>query len=662
MALAPWVAVHARELPAQDSTLVRSMGLPQALKPYGAAAFGIDNRETNTRAVAHGTLGIYHDLLNPAMSAAGLSLEGYGGVLGSDFDAGLRFFVGSPALRLHLGVDYSFTDTRLDFAVAVSDPVRRGGLLGGGSGLRITWAPVRGAFEVGISAPLFQPFAGRTRFRELDRPSRPAPDDPHPEPLPRDSSLHEALASLRQSALWISRMTSPSLPRGPPEFALMEDSAMAAHIVVGDSTHPPGHTPALEEAEFHRELELAFGSVPAADAARRILLEQVLLPFNRDFGRTRNSEVLKALCSHALQTFQVWVDSGTVVPLEGRGLAAGIFDALLGAVREAADSAGVRWGDSRLIWLPFQLALRPEEHDGQSELDQLIGQVTGAEILPGHDVVYATDERFQAALLRTIQQARDYHVLWIHDFAGKAENDRPDSTSMRIALDGYLKALTDAAAGYDRTHVIPTYLIFLDQYYYQRNKAGFWLSLLQDPLGRQIHSGDSAVDHQVAAAQAGLRTAVAGSTELKAATARHGQAWLRKLISVHVSVTNPPDPSFRSRVIVGGLIMALPDDIMRDHRKVAFADITEADPGKGIALLTGLGVGEHYARFQWLDRTIVIAGPAAVTLKTAARELLLSQGFRAEQVPPALRPVPHPPDYDQRVRELESRGWFARAA
>ena len=83
-----------------------------------------------------------------------------------------------------------------------------------------------------------------------------------------------------------------------------------------------------------------------------------------------------------------------------------------------------------MIWLPFQLALRPEEHDGQSELDQLIGQVTGSEVLPGHDLVYATDERFQAALLRTIQQARDYHVLWIHDFAGKAENDRPDSTSM----------------------------------------------------------------------------------------------------------------------------------------------------------------------------------------------------------------------------------------
>ena len=662
LVLAPWVAVHAQNLAAQDSSLIRSMGLPQALKPYGAAAFGIDNREGDSRAVAHGAVGVYHDLLNPAMSAAGLSLEGYGGVLGSEFDAGLRLFVGSPALRLHFGVDYSLTDTRLDFAVAVSDPVRRGGLLGGGSGLRIVWAPLRGAFEAGISVPLFQPFAGRTRFRKLDRPPPRAPAAPDPEPLSPDSSLREVLASLRESALWISRMTSPSLPRGPPEFALKEDSAMAAHIVVGDSLHPPGHTPALEEAEFHRELELAFGSVTTADAARRILLDQILLPFNRDFGRARNSDFLKALRSRALQSFQVWADSGTVVPIERRGLAAGIFDALLGTVQEVADSARMRWGDSRLIWLPFQLALRPEEHDGQSELDQLIGQVTGSEVLPGHDLVYATDERFQAALLRTIQQARDYHVLWIHDFAGKAENDRPDSTSMRIALDGYLKSLTDAAAGYDRTRVIPTYLIFLDQYYYQRNKAGFWLSLLEDPLRREIHSGDSAVDYRVRAAQAALREAVANSAELKAATERHGQDWLRSLISVHVSVTNPPDPSFRSRVIVGGLTMALPDDIMRDHRKIAFADITESDPGKGIALLTGLGVGEHYARFQWLDRTIVVSGPAAVTLKTEARQLLLSQGFRPEQIPRVLQPAPEAPDYYQRIKELERRGWFARAA
>ncbi|HEU5154676.1 MAG TPA: hypothetical protein VFU03_08100, partial [Gemmatimonadales bacterium] len=312
------------------------MGLPKALKPYGAVAFGFDNGGTDTRTVAHATLGIYHDLLNPAMGAAGVSLEGYGGVLGSDFDAGLRLFFGSPSLRLHLGPEYSVTESRFDFAIAVSDPVRRGGLLGRGSSLRVVWAPVRGAFEAGISVPLFQPYAGKTRFRKLDRPSPPAAPQPELKPLLPDDSLQAALDGLREAALWMSRMSTPSLPRGPPEFALIEDSAMADHIVVGDSLHPPGHTPALEEADFHRHLELAFGSVPAADAARRILLEQVLLPYNRDFGRARNSDVLKALCSSGLQAFQNWADSGTVLSLEQRGNAVGIFDRLLRTVREVA--------------------------------------------------------------------------------------------------------------------------------------------------------------------------------------------------------------------------------------------------------------------------------------------------------------------------------------
>src|SRR4029453_18456622 len=66
--------------------------------------------------------------------------------------------------------------------------------------------------------------------------------------------------------------------------------------------------------------------------------------------------------------------------------------------------------------------------------------------------------------------------------------------------------------------------------------------------------------------------------------------------------------------------------------------------------------------FQWLDRTIVVSGPAALTLKTEARQLLLSQGFRPEHIPRALQPAPQAPDYYHRIKELESRDWFARAA
>jgi hypothetical protein len=101
---------------------------------------------------------------------------------------------------------------------------------------------------------------------------------------------------------------------------------------------------------------------------------------------------------------------------------------------------------------------------------------------------------------------------------------------------------------------------------------------------------------------------------------------------------------------------------MRDHRKVAFADITERDPARGIAILTGLGVGEHYARFQWLDRTLIVRGRAAVTLKSEARALLRSQGFAYREIPLVLRPDSTPPDLDRRVADLEAAGWRARVA
>ena len=29
------------------------------------------------------------------------------------------------------------------------------------------------------------------------------------------------------------------------------------------------------------------------------------------------------------------------------------------------------WEDSRLVWIPFQYALRPEQHDSQEEMDRL---------------------------------------------------------------------------------------------------------------------------------------------------------------------------------------------------------------------------------------------------------------------------------------------------
>jgi hypothetical protein len=98
---------------------------------------------------------------------------------------------------------------------------------------------------------------------------------------------------------------------------------------------------------------------------------------------------------------------------------------------------------------------------------------------------------------------------------------------------------------------------------------------------------------------------------------------------------------------------------MRDHRKITFYDVTEIDPGKGEAMYTGMGVGEQYTGPTWDDRAILGRGPFLVSLKDAARELLLSQGYSERDIPLPLRPLPKPSYYDQRLAELRADGWIA---
>jgi hypothetical protein len=79
---------------------------------------------------------------------------------------------------------------------------------------------------------------------------------------------------------------------------------------------------------------------------------------------------------------------------------------------------------------------------------------------------------------------------------------------------------------------------------------------------------------------------------------------------------------------------------MRDHRKLAFRDVSEDDPFAGIAILTGMGVGQQYLGPGWDDRSLILQGPVLLELKRAARDLLLSQGLVETEVPLPLRTGP----------------------
>jgi hypothetical protein len=92
-----------------------------------------------------------------------------------------------------------------------------------------------------------------------------------------------------------------------------------------------------------------------------------------------------------------------------------------------------------------------------------------------------------------------------------------------------------------------------------------------------------------------------------------------------------------------------PDNITRDHRKIVFYDLNEADPYRGAMLVMGVGLGEHYASATWEDRGYRVRGPAALEVREAARRLLRANGFRDEEIPPPLRAVASPKASEQRM-------------
>ena len=647
---------------------VASMGLPRPIRWYGGAGTGLELRGDASRVLARGMFGGSRDLTNAIPGLVAVGAEVWLGMGGAGADAGGRLLLANNAAGIQGGVDYSLRLGRADAVLTAQQPLRRGGIVLAGAGLRLDWIPARSSLTATLSVPLFQQHPGRTRPRRADVVPEPVPIYRAAGRTAGDPLLDAALVRLREAAMGAASVTVPFVPSGDPERSTREAARLRAYL----ERLPPdsARTPAARAVHrYHEALQEAFrlargdeaGDIAAA--ARRILLDEVLIPYDRDLGRIRRPAVLRALRARAAVSFAAWAGARATLPETRRPAVVGVYERLLAIVQEVADTSLEHWGDSRLVWLPLQYALEPEQHDTQSELDTLIERITTAPFERGNDIVYATDERFHVALQRTIREARDYHVLWVHDFAGRSPRGGPDTVALRV-VESYLGALTSAADAFDLTGRVPVFLLFLDRYYYGRSRSAVWLPLLENPLGREFSLPGKyrGVETAVRDAQERLRAAVGRSPALQAEARTRGERWLERLFSVHVSTTNPPDPSFRGPRGAGVAVAGPTDDMMRDHRKMAFADITERDPERGWAMLTGLGVGEHYARFRWLDRTLLLRGPAAVALKREARELLLSQGFHRDDIPAVLRAAPAPADLAERVAALERLGWSARAA
>jgi hypothetical protein len=576
---------------------------------------------------------------------------------------------------LGMGGDYSSRSESWEFFMSFQFPWRRGGPLNLGDAIRLEYYPTRGhSFALGLTIPLFQPWTGKTRPQRdiVELPERVRLYDPVYEP---SEELRYALNVVRETSVDVGRYSIPFLDRnvGKDEDhlkAFMEKVADAKAFVRSTSElFPDGHTFAAVTGVYHSQLERAFilaagageerGRTVAAHA-RRFLRDEVVFPYNRLLGQRKRHDSLFALGSRAEEVLVAWLSTSSDVPPANYPAIVYVFEQLIKMWDENREVMRENFGDERLVWIPLHSVIKPDEADSQPELNAIIEAAVQQKFSDANDVCYVINESFQPELHRMIPAARNYHVLWIHDYRGRNAAGEPDAIGYAQTVDAYLAALVDRVREYERTRKIPVYMIFHDQIFYEDNDGRLWLTLLEDPLEHEVDlpDGYEEWEHHIRETQDALREAVAASPTLQAGRERYGEAWLRNLVKVHVNVTNIADMSFRSNHLFG-YVPNVPDVLLRDHRKISFYDATELDPSKGEAIFTGMGVGEHYSGPTWDDRAILVRGPSLVHLKEEARALLLSQGFRDGDIPLPLNALPVPDNYDEMLAELRARGWTA---
>lgn len=619
-----------------------SLGQPRAVRWQAGLAAGPVLDRPRDELTVRGQIGFTRDLMNPVAGLASISLEAYFGARAAAADGGARVLFPIPYFGIGGGADYNFRDTELALLITAYSPVRRGGIIVPGGLARVDWYPTRNhSFTAGFSVPLGDRFAGRGRPL-LDHIVVAADFQPRVRYQVSDAEIDAVLDSLRISAEWIRRLVVPFLDQDGRNAAISLRRTEAYLNELGQ--HLEIRNAEREVRYFHTQLERAFIIAAGSDdagrqltrAARAILLDDVIFPYNRLLGRKKRNDTLADLSTAARGRFSRWAVASGVVSAERTDHALFVFQQLTDVIDDVRRAAAKEWDDPRLVWLPLQYALLPEDHDDKSELDGLLERATDVRFRNPTRVRYLANLQFHWELLRSIQETRNYHVLWIHDFVA-VTSDGYDAASLSQVVDGYLTTLANRVESYDTTGSLPTFFIFLDQHYYEQRNSRWLMNVLEDPLSKSLKLPPGLGENErLLAAQQRLRTAVRGSRVLNAEARQYGDAWLRNRIKVHVNVTNRPDPSFWSGSLIATLF-GYPDNVMRDHRKIVFRDVSESDPAAGIAILTGMGVGQHYLGPTWEDRSLIIEGSMLVELKCAAHDLLVSQGMREPDLPVALR-------------------------
>lgn len=560
----------------------------------------------------------------------------------------------------YAGPEYRFPDHDLSFTVSLRFPLRRGGLLGHGDLFRVDYRSAQREILAGLTFP--SPFEkyrvsrpGRTSVR---LPSARIPGRPSSATvLPPEAE--RAVGEVQHAVVWMSLLLTPHFD---PQGLARSAAAYREHI------RQPGHTFEGEEARYHDGLDSAFtsvlgGSIPegrrVAALAESVIFRDVVVPFDGLFGQEKVPAHAGGYCARALTVLQNCLAGPALPPTPGIGVedarrtaCTEIFRRVLQSIQEASGRSGERWrvpfllwsNRGSLAWIPLNCGLRRNQYDTQEKWDAVLATVTGTPFSDANTIEYLMMEQFHFRLKQMIQKTRYYQVTIVHDYRGRTPDHRTDLYGWDLVVDGYIPAFRKAVAELDRGERdrLPQFFLFLDANYYQARGSRGIMTFLEN-LTRPVRArfDQESVREQVVAAQDSLLSAIRHSRALAHATERE----IRDAFKVHVSVTNPFDPAF------------VLDITRRDHRKVAFRDVFEEDPRSGEAVFTGQGIGEHYNGTGWEDRGILVRGSSLVQLKSAARDLLIGQGFSPREIPEYLRPHPFPENYAERCIRLRTDGW-----
>ncbi|MFQ5599218.1 MAG: hypothetical protein ACE5G2_01550 [Candidatus Krumholzibacteriia bacterium] len=624
-----------------------SMGQPDRLRINWAPNVGYDFEKSEV--TSRVSLDLTPEGIAPHLGIDFLNFEAAMGHSGESFDSALGLYVAFFFTRS--GIEYNLSDAKFAPGFSVQVPLRRGGLFRIGDQLRVDYRPWEQEVMLGFS--FNRPFRKYRATRPLwNHVSLPEGDAPRafrfmaPERI--DPELLRSLDAIEHSILWMDELLTPRFGFGDDfrESASNYKSHLQAR----------GHSFEEEDAHYHQEMTRAFSiavhgdeatGFALASAAEKILFEHVLVPYDRSFGRTRKPHVPAGHFERATREFAKVLDGRPEVASGGaKAQAMEVLNRVLVGIHKVVRAAEKRWGQSRLVWLPLNYGLRPEQLDTQEEWDHVLAALTAQEFSVENAIEYVLNERFHEELKELIRETESYQVTIVHDFRGRHGKNITDLSGWDVVENGYIRAFIQAIERLDRgeSDRLPQFMLFLDQHYYQENKSRQIITFIENLYeADDVELKNEKVQERVSRAHRELIARIHASPVLQGLPDER----IRELIKVHVNVTNPYDPAFPF------------DAVTRDHKKLAFRDVFEDDPASGVGILTGQGVGDHYTGSTWEDRSIILRGPGLVQLKRCTEQLFLSQGFDESEVPEYLMRRPFPDDYAERCKELKRRGWTA---